>query len=253
MFPRLPPHAREGGGPIDDGAPPEMAGASVLLKKFGSPRYESDMFVMPCDSVGSGIFALRSSSALIATPPDAAGRARVARPGDGRASFLASLEAFASAASAAAAASAALPLAPAFARRGRPPSEVVGSVAAPGSFESSGPFSGLASGSPSPRRSVLSWDASAALKNSAPGPAAAPAAAAANASATMTQTVFAPAPATASHLRISVLRSAPWQCVQYLVCISQVSNSLLWSRSMGGSSAPSGPAHGTGPCFPNHW
>ena len=61
------------------------------------------------------------------------------------------------------------------------------------------------------------------------------AAAAANASATTTQTALAPAPATASHLRISVFRSAPWQCVQYLVCISQVSNSLLWSRSTGGS------------------
>lgn len=104
MFPKLPPHAREGGGPIDDGAPPETAGASFLLKKLGSPRYESDMLVMPCDSVGSGIFAFRSSSALIATPPDAAGRARVARPGDclGTSFLAAGLEARAAAASAAA-------------------------------------------------------------------------------------------------------------------------------------------------------
>ena len=47
---------------------------------------------------------------------------------------------------------------------------------------------------------------------------------------------------------------APWQCVQYLVCISHVSKSLDWSRSIGGiSSDPGGPSHGTGPCFPNHW
>ena len=79
---------------------------------------------MPCDSVGSGIFAFRApprSSPPRRTPPGArASRGR----GWGTSFLAAALEARAAAASAAAA-SAALPLAPAFARRGRPPSRSI--------------------------------------------------------------------------------------------------------------------------------
>ena len=66
-----------------------------------------------------------------------------------------------------------------------------------------------------------------------------------------TQNNFAPAIAPVAHIPISVLRSAPWQCVQYLVCISYVSKSLLESRSMGGICSVPG-AHGIGPFFSNH-
>ena len=36
-----------------------------------------------------------------------------------------------------------------------------------------------------------------------------------------THTLFPAAPATATHFKISVFLIAPWQCVQYFVCISK--------------------------------
>ena len=86
-----------------------------------------------------------------------------------------------------------------------------------------------------------------------PAPAAAPAAEAPNAKRHVAQTAFHAAPAIATTLSASVFFSAPWQCVQYFVCISHVSKSFAWSRSMGGMASPAGPDHGIGPLRPNHW